>query len=330
MDRASRIAIPPGVSPTAFAEREAQGRVVTLGGPTMGTRWSAGIVAPPIGIEGQIEALLATIIAEMSNWEPDSAVSRFNRAPAGSWHMLPPGFFTVLEAALALAADSDGAFDPTIGRLVDLWGFGPAPFAGIPDVDEIAACERQGWRAVTLDRAARRALQPGGVALDLSGIAKGYAVDRLAALLRVRGCRHFLVEIGGELRGEGIKPDGHPWWVDVEAPVAGMVLPPLRVALHQICVATSGDYRRFFEREGRRFAHTIDPRTGAPIGEAPAAVTVLHESCMMADALATAITVLGVEDGLAFATARDIAVRIVMRERGGLAEYLSPALTAML
>lgn len=325
-----RIAIPPLLSPAAFAGRDAQGAIVDLGGPTMGTSWSARIVSPPEGLAARIEALLGEIVAEMSNWEPESAISRFNRAEPGSWHALPSGFFTVLEAALALAAESEGAFDPTLGALVDLWGFGPASFSGVPGAAAIAACPAGRWRDIRLDRAARRALQPGGAVLDFSGIAKGHAVDRVADLVRAEGCRHFLIEIGGELRGEGIKPDGQPWWVDLEAPLGIGEAQPLRVALHQICAATSGDYRRFFEQDGRRFAHSLDPRTGAPVAGAAASVTVLHESCMMADALATAITVLGDEAGVAFATARGLAVRIVARGSGEFTEQLSPALAAML
>jgi thiamine biosynthesis lipoprotein len=296
----------------------------------MGTSWSARIVSPPEGLAARIAALLGEIVAEMSHWEPESAISRFNRAGAGSWHALPSGFFTVLEAALGLAAESEGAFDPTLGALVDLWGFGPAAFAGLPDAAAVAARPVGRWRAIQLDRAARRALQPGGAVLDFSGIAKGYAVDRVADLVRGQGCRHFLFEIGGELRGEGVKPDGQPWWVDLEGPADAGALPPLRVALHQLCVATSGDYRRFFEQDGRRFAHSLDPRTGAPVADAAAAVTVLHASCMMADALATVLTALGPAEGMAFAEAKGLAARIVTRRHGGLVESLSPALIAML
>ena len=325
-----RIAIPPLLSPAAFAGRDARGRIVDLGGPTMGTSWSARIVSPPARRAARIAALLGELVAEMSNWEPESAISRFNRAAPESWHALPSGFFTVLEAALALAMESGGAFDPTLGALADLWGFGPAPFSGVPDAAAIAARPAGLWRDIRLDPPARRALQPGGAVLDFSGIAKGHAVDRVADLARAEGCRHFLIEIGGELRGEGIKPDGQPWWVDLEAPPGAGEAPSLRIALHQICAATSGDYRRFFEQDGRRFAHSLDPRTGAPVAGAAASVTVLHESCMMADALATAITVLGAETGMAFATARGLAVRIITRESGGFVEQLSPALGAML
>ncbi|HWL46856.1 MAG TPA: FAD:protein FMN transferase, partial [Sphingomonadaceae bacterium] len=137
---APRVAIPPHLSAAAFAGRDARGTVTAIGGPTMGTTWSVHIVSPPAGAAEAIVAVLDGIIAEMSNWEPDSAISRFNRAPAGSWHALPPGFFAVLEAALAVAAESNGAFDPTLGALVDLWGFGPASFAGAPDPAAVAAC----------------------------------------------------------------------------------------------------------------------------------------------------------------------------------------------
>ncbi|MET0269426.1 MAG: FAD:protein FMN transferase [Sphingomonas sp.] len=218
-----------------------------------------------------------------------------------------------------------------VGALVDLWGFGPAPAAVLPpaDADIAAARAAGGWRRLDRDRHSRRARQPGGLRLDLSGIAKGHAVDRLAAVLQRHGHAHALVEIGGELRGTGIRPDRQPWWVAVETP-PGAALPPIRVALHGLSIATSGDYRRWFDHGGRRHAHTLDPRTGRPVAHDVASVTVLHPECMMADALATAITVLGADDGLSYATTRNIAALIVRRRRDGFTETMSPAFAALL
>jgi thiamine biosynthesis lipoprotein len=167
------------------------------------------------------------------------------------------------------------------------------------------------------------------VRIDLSGIAKGFSVDALARALQAIGARDFLVEIGGELRGVGVKPDGQPWWVDLEAP-PGARLAPLRVALHDIAIATSGDYRRFFDANGTRYAHTIDPRTRAPLINDVVSASVIHAECMMADAWATALTVLGPEDGMALAQREDLAARIVLRDGGGHRELISPALKAML
>jgi thiamine biosynthesis lipoprotein len=233
-----------------------------------------------------------------------------------------------MQAALALASATRGAFDPSIAPLVDLWGFGPVPArgAGLPTDLEIAAARaRVGWRRLGLDAATGRLTQPGGVALDLSGIAKGYAVDRVAHLLEAAGIVSWLVEIGGELRGQGVKPDDTPWWVAIEQ------VPGLVVALHGLAVATSGDARRHFTQGGRIFGHTIDPRTGWPIADSLASVTVLHPRCMQADALATALAVLGPGAGMEHAARQGIAALFLLRDaRGGLVERRSPAFEAML
>lgn len=325
-----RILIPRSISPGAVSARMSDGRVDMLGGGTMGTTWSAKIVARDdiSGIKADLQALLDRVVAQMSNWEADSDISRFNRLSAGHWQPLPADFFRVLRRGLDIAAASGGAFDPTAGALVDLWGFGPtAARLAPPPTDAIAtALANGGHHRLAIDIHARRAFQPGGVTMDLSGIAKGYAVDLIADHLRGQGHRHFLVEIGGELVGEGMMSDGQPWWVDLEAPPA-LATPMARIALHGLAVATSGDYRRFFDHAGRRYAHSIDPRTGWPVDNGVASVAVVHGRCMDADAWATALTVLGVADGLALATDLGIAARFITNEGG---EIFSPALAEML
>ena len=173
-------------------------------------------------------------------------------------------------------------------------------------------------------------MQPGGVQLDLSAVAKGYGVDRLAFYLKSQGVQHYLVEVGGELRGAGLKPDGQPWWVVLEQ-VPGAdgaeAADELVLALHGLSVATSGDYRRYFERDGRRYSHTIDPRNGVPIANDLASVTVVHPQCMAADAWSTALTVLGAEQGLRLAERLGLAARFVARSG---AEHLSTHLRNML
>lgn len=313
-----RIAIPPALSPDAFVGRQRGGHVVTLGGPTMGTSWSAHVVDPPAGCADAIEAVLARVIAAMSNWEAASDINRFNRTPVGQWMPLPPDMMTVLRAGLDMARLSGGAFDPAIGHIVGRWGFGPAG-----DAPDIAAP----WTAIETDGDKARRLAD--VALDFSGIAKGFAVDAVASELRARGVARFLIEIGGELRGDGVKPDIQPWWVDVEAPM-GLSVPVLRVALCGLAVATSGDYRRYRMDGGRRLSHSMDPATGAPIAHDVASVTVLHDSAMMADAWATAITVMGHERGMALATRHGLAARLVRRDGARGVEYMTPALAAML
>lgn len=297
-------------------------------GATMGTSWSAQVVGAPKGLTGKIQAELDRVVAEMSHWDARSALSRFNRSEPGRWQPLSPGFAQVLAAALDVAEKSGGAFDPAMGQLVDLWGFGPpGPRADIPDDDEIAAARAVSGR-MHVEQDDRRARRMAAATLDFSGIAKGHGVDRVAEMLRSMELPDFLVEVGGELRGEGIKPDGQPWWVDIE-PVPGSRLLPLRAALHGLSVATSGDYRRSFAHAGHSYAHTIDPRTGRPLENGVASVTVLHPSCMLADAWATALSVLG-SAGMALAEREGLAAHMAVRGDAGFAEYLSPALREML
>ena len=309
---AAEILIPSRFSAATEAGPVQAGAVLRLDGQTMGTRWSVQFVASastvPDALRAGIEALLAVLVAQLSHWEPTSALCRYNRAPAGSWVVLPPDFRAVLDAALDIARHSDGALDPTAGPLVDLWGFGPpGPRTSPPSAAEIdAAAARVGWQR--LQQQGDRLLQPGGVQLDFSAIAKGHAVDRLAEWLDQAGFAHHLVEIGGELRGQGVKPDGLPWWVEIETP-EGIDVPPTLIALDGLSVATSGDTIRRFEHQGRRYAHTLDPRSGWPIVAAPAAVTVLHPQCREADGWATALTVLAPDIGLSLADRLGLAVR---------------------
>ena len=304
----------------------------------MGTSWSAHLLQPPgvrSHLQQQMQRELDGIVGEMSHWEPDSVLGRFNRAPAGSWHALPPRFIEVLDYALQVAAQSQGAYDPFAGALVNLWGFGPERrynqpgfYAPAPEAVQSTLAQRTALDPV-FDRAGRRLLQPGGALLDFSSIAKGYAVDRLAWCLEQHGVHHYLVEIGGELRGAGMKPDGQPWWVTLEG-VPGLDSPETVAALHGLAVATSGDYRRYFEHGTARASHTLDPRSGYPIANDLASCTVLHPSCMAADALSTTITVLGSEAGLAFAEQRQLAARLLLRIEGGLEERSTAAYQAML
>lgn len=312
-------------------------RTLAIGGETMGTTWSAKLVLPQpmpaARLEAEIAVLLDRVVAEMSPWRDDSDISRFNRAPADAWQALPGDFYAVLDHALAMARATSGAYDPTIGALVDLWGFGPAPRRATPPADwEIGeALMLQGWARVILDPPRRAALQPGGVRLDLSSIAKGHAVDLVSERLRALGVASHLVEIGGELRGEGLKTDGQPWWVALEDPPGARPGAQTVVALHGLSIATSGDYRRYFEHGGRRYAHTLDPRTGRPVAGDLVSVTVVAERCLQADALATALTVLGVEAGIDFARQHGVAARFVRDDQKQRPEeFLSPAFAAML
>jgi thiamine biosynthesis lipoprotein len=281
---------------------------------------------------------LDEIVAQMSHWDGSSLLSRYNRAPAETWHALPPQFFAVMDYALKVREETGGAYDPAAGALVNLWGFGPTGrydqagfYAPAPELVAAVLAQRQGHRP-RLDRDSRCLYQPGGAILDLSSVAKGYAVDCLAQRLEALGVRHYLVEVGGELRGAGVKLDGQPWWVELEGvpDAAGSPVPQSVVALHGLAVATSGDYRRYYQlsmsqHAHRRASHTLDPRTGYPIANDVASVTVLAPTCMAADALSTALTVMGVEAGLPFAERRGIAARYLLRDGDGLREVDTPA-----
>ncbi len=311
-------------------------------GETMGTTWAVRLVPAPnldrAAFQTSIEEELARIILLFSHWEPRSELSRLNAAPPGFWAVSEP-FWTLLNAALDLADDTNGAVDPTLGALVDLWGFGPPgprPLDSfgkghtVPFEEEIAAArELSGWGRLRLNRDARAIQQLGGVKLDLSGIAKGHAVDRVSERLTALGATHHLVEIGGEMRGAGVKPNGHPWWADLEQ-APGAPAPRTVAALFDMAVATSGDWVRNYEVYGQSFSHTIDGHTGRPVNNGVASVTVLADTAMYADAMATALIVMGPEEGPAFAEAMNIAAAFVVRGEDGMTETATPAFTAML
>ncbi|APZ97888.1 thiamine biosynthesis protein ApbE [Sphingopyxis sp. QXT-31] len=285
----------------------------------MGTDWSLHAVAPPAGTREGVQAALDRVVAQMSQWESKSDLARFNRAPPGEWQAIPAEFAEVLAAGVDIGHRSAGAFSLTLGELSEAWGFGAAgPVDAIPET----AAPQSG---LEFEPAVRRIRRGDGALLDLSGIAKGYGVDLAAEWLLANGVRHFLLEVGGELRGEGIRPDGQPWWVDVEVPPswpgAGW-----RVALHDLSAATSGDYRRGLDIDGQHYSHSFDPRTGRPIVNGVRSVTVLHRSCTMADGWATALTVLGAEAGVALADEQELAACILANGR----EHVSRAWAAML
>ena len=298
--------------------------VVILTGRTMGTSWNVHCALPrgadPGEVRGAIETRLDDLVAQTSHWDATSALCRFNASPAGAIVELPDDLAAVIDLSLRIAHASAGAFDPAIGRLVDLWGFGPPGPQPAPDDAAIAAARAgSGWRRLRWDAAGRRLLQPGGLALDLSGIAKGHAVDAVADLLAERGIGHCLVEIGGEFVGRGMKPDGDPWWVELENP-PGIATPPIRVALHQYEVAKSADYVCG--------AHSIDPATGRSASNGVTAVSVLASTAALADALATAITIAYPDDRLI--ASLGIAARIVVRDGDHVRETLTPSLVAMM
>jgi thiamine biosynthesis lipoprotein len=296
----------------------------------MGTTWAASVHLPgdvsAANLRSAIDNALDQIISQMSHWRPDSLLCAYNRTPAGQWVAAPPEFLHVLEAALDIARLSEGAFDPALGQAVDRWGFGPPGHRGQPPPESPAP--PHDWRHIRLDLPRGLVLQPGGLQLDFSSIAKGFAVDHVARALEFTGASSYLLEIGGELRGRGVKPGGHPWWVAIDPP-PGCPL-HAKIALCGAAIATSGGYRKHFDYAGTRYAHTLNPSSRAPLVDPPESVTVVHDRCMLADAWSTALMVVGVEHGLALCRQFQLAALFVCRDETGWRAVASPEFSAML
>jgi thiamine biosynthesis lipoprotein len=305
-----------------------------MAGPTMGTTYHVKLTALPPTVElpqlqQDVDALLAEINLQMSTYLPESEVSRFNRAPADEWFAVSAATAEVVAAALEVSRETDGALDITVEPLVELWHFGPtgaSDTTGLtefqpPDEEAIdAARERVGWQklSVRLDPPAlRKSVE--GLEIDLSSVAKGYGVDRVAELIADRGIGGYMVEIGGEVRAAGLRPDGRPWQIGIERPDVDRRAAQWVVPLADAALATSGDYRNYFDYEGHRYAHIIDPSTGRPVEHPLASVSVLADTCMKADAWATALVVLGPERGYDSAEKHGLAVLFVSRIDTGFA-----------
>jgi len=291
-----------------------------LQGETMGTYYAVS-AAPHSACDitqQQLDRELAAINAVMSTYLTDSELSKFNAAGAGEWHTMSPSLATVMDAAMALWQRSGGAFDVTVGPLVNLWGFGPQR-AGEPPTgaEQSAARAAVGTQLIQLqqqDSVARLAKSAPGVYVDLSALAKGYAVDVLAESYLAAGCSDFMVDIGGEIRAAGRSPRGGPWRIGIEVPDSNALgVSQAVVTLRDVSIATSGDYRNFRMVDGRRVDHVIDPRSGQPADNHVVSATVVHPSAMWADAYATALMVMGMEQGLAFAEREGIAVYLMAR-----------------
>ncbi len=308
--------------------------LLALQGQAMGTSWHLKAIAPAGRSEelnGLVKQRLARLTAQMSAWEPESDLSRFNRAPADTWYTLPEELFSVVAHARELAQDTDGAFDPTIAPLVALWGFGSDGAARTvpPPTEEIAQAKaRIGWRRMQLRPATRELFQPGGLSIDINALGPGFAVDEIWRALRQAGVKDFLIELGGEMRTSGWRPGGEPWRVAVERPDQHEddVQFDTVVALRDAAIGSSGDYRIGFTHQGRRYSHTLDPRRGEPVQHTAAAVSVVADVAMRADALAAALMVLGPDEGLRYAQQRGIAAVFTLRdENGGYRRLASPA-----
>lgn len=299
----------------------------TLHGPTMGTRWSVVCDADPaldaFALHRALTEAVDEVDRQMSPWKPASDLTRLNAAPPDQWVHLPARMVEVLTRALEVARQSQGAFDPAVGALVDAWGFGAPRDA--PDAAAIRAASRSSRRPahqwLELDPNAGRACKRAPLRLDLCGIAKGYAVDRMAAVLRGHGVSHALAGLDGELRACGAQADGRPWAVALESPEQGRRAARGVIELADLAVATSGDYRRWVQVGDVRVSHTMDARRAAPVNNGVASVTVLATDCMSADAWATALLVAGPDEGLALARRMGFDALFLVRDHGCLLEF---------
>lgn len=293
---------------------------VQLDGPAMGTTYNVSLPHLPGGTDRDaVEAVIADVLREadeqLSGWNDRSELVRFNNSPSTDWQPVSPVLLESVEQAQAVSRATNGTFDITVGPLVRAWGFGARANAGpsVPAPEALAQLRAHvGYEKLEL-RPSPPALRKStpGLEIDLDGIAPGWAVDRIAARFESLGIRDYLVELGGEVRARGTNAEGRRWRVAVETPRAGERQAYAVIELDGVGVSTSGDYRDYREVAGRRISHTIDPRSGAPVGHGLASVTVVRESVAEADAWATALMVLGPEEGMALARRERLAALFI-------------------
>lgn len=302
-------------------ENDPENAILTIAGGTMGTSYKV-LLAPPLGpepsrIKKVVQAELDRVEALMSTYRNDSEVSIFNARRQKGGIVMSQDTVAVVTAAQQIAEETLGAFDITVRPLVALWGFGAGAKVDSPSDTALAsAMQTVGYahlgldgRTVSKDRAE--------IEIDLSAIAKGYGADRAAAVLAERGLVNFMVEVGGEVLVRGQKLAGTPWRIGIEQPSSGARVTRQVVELKRGALATSGDYRNYYEVDGKRISHTIDPRSGRAISHRLASVSVSHSSAMMADGYATAISVLGPQKGYQFAVEKKLAAHLLIREQDG-------------
>ncbi len=297
----------------------------------MGTVWHVSYVPGASAPDAQelqrgIESELALVDQSMSTYRSDSEISRFNALAIREWFKPSVDFIRVMSAALDVGSKSEGAYDITVSPLVDLWGFGPNGMSGVtPDEEDIARIRaRVGQQNIELDEMRYRVRKNDYLAVDFSSLAKGYAVDLVADWLTARGIEQYMVEVGGEMRLSGLSARGDLWRIAIEQPDSSERTVATTLQLTDVALATSGDYRNYFEVNGKRYSHSIDPRTGYPVAHDLVSVTVIHPSCMVADAWATALTVLGAERAMAVAQAQGLAVYFIRRVGGGFEHSHTP------
>lgn len=304
-------------------------------GTSMGTTFEVKVVAPLLPEQRQeavrqaIRAQLQDVDGKMSTYREASEISRLNRSRASTPHPLSRETFTVLETAQRISRATGGAFDITVGPLVNAWGFGPTPHpASLPTAAEIEQLQlRSGWAKIELNpRDSTILKREPALYLDLSAIAKGYAVDRVSEVLAEMNFTRHMVELGGEVRTSGRNAAGNAWRIAIEKPVSGGRALQRILPLENLALATSGDYRNFRLAEDERLSHTIDPRTGRPVRHQLTSVSVVDDSCMRADGYATALMVLGEDEGYRLAAEQDLAALFLVRtSEGSFRERETPA-----
>lgn len=294
-------------------------RVEEFGGPTMGSTYTVKYVrskdSPSLELlKRETDAILAEVDQQMSTYRDDSTIEQFNQAPAGTCQAMPAGVLELVEAGRVLHEQSAGAFDLTLEPLLNLWGFGPKARAEkVPTAEQLAAARAQvGMQHLRSE--GEQLCKDVDVQVDFNSIAAGYAVDKIVQRFTELGVTSYMVEATGELKAAGKKPDGQPWRIGLEAPQDGQRVAQRVLAVDGYGISTSGDYRNYFEEDGQRYSHTLDPLTGAPITHTLAAVTVVDKSTLRADGLSTVLMVMGTERGLAFAERMGIAAFFVTRE----------------
>ncbi|MGY4663086.1 thiamine biosynthesis lipoprotein [Pseudomonas chlororaphis] len=294
----------------------------SFGGPTMGSTYSikyvrrAGLAAPS-EVQAQVERILAQVDRQMSTYRSDSDIERFNDLPANSCQAMPAAVLRLIEIGQQLSRDSQGAFDLTVEPLLNLWGFGPQGRGEAVPSDTALAQVRQRVGYTHLRIEGDQLCKDAAVEVDFNSIAAGHAVDRIAARLAEMGIDSYLVEATGELKAVGRKPDGSAWRIALEEPRDDRQLAERVIAVDGYGVSTSGDYRNYFQRDGQRYSHAFDARTGRPVEHGLASVTVIHPAAVMADGLSTLLLILGPERGWDYAEKHDIAAFFVIRADTG-------------
>ena len=315
--------------------------VLRLSGATMGTHYNIVAIGTDLdtaALSEQVDAVLEAVDTSMSNWNPASEVSRLSAARTTEAQAISPEFAHLMQAAHAVHAQSQGMFDITLGPLIELWGFGARkPEDPMPTDEQVAEVLKHVGQArmLALDREVPSLTKTlPDVEINVAAIAKGYGIDAVAQMLRDEGIEDFMVEIGGDLVTRGLNDKGHPWRIGIESPEPGSQGSVQRIiSLSGLGMATSGDYRNYFEHESRRYSHLLDPTTGRPVTHTTTSATVIAPNAMLADAWATAMLVLGARQGLAVAERHGVAVFFISRDRqGGKSPYIleeSSAFTAL-